>query len=309
MFISELREDQERTIVMSFGRMNPPTVGHQLLIDRMADIAKKVGGKAILFLSKSHDPQKNPLQFRQKVGFAQALFPSITINDDPTIKTPIDAMHWATKKGFTKMIFVVGADRIESFSQIIHTYNGKKNKEGIVPFSFPDGVEVVSGGERDPDSEGVEGMSASKAREFAASGDLVHFLKAIPGTNTVLKKQIYKAVRRGMGAKKSTNEGVIEFNREDPMDSRTAPKEGFGSMTLRGWKKSLARRLHDLAQQAETNTDPRLIDDPAFWESLQKQLGPKSIVSTIVNDIVISQNELEATRRKGGIKSRGFKRG
>lgn len=308
MFIGELKNKDGKTIVMSFGRMNPPTVGHALLINKLNEVAKQVGGEPILFLSHSQDTKKNPLSFKQKVGFVQALFPEIIISDEDSIRTPIDAMNWATKVGYTKLYLIVGSDRVAGFKQIINTYNGKKTKEGIVPFNFPDGAFVISSGERDPDDEGVSGMSASKAREFAIKGDFPSFASAIPGNKTNLKKQLYSAVRAGM-KKAKTTEGVIEFNKEDPMDSRTAPPEGFGSMTLRGWKKSLARRLRDLAWRAETHLDPNLIDSPEFWDSLAKQLGPKSVVSAIANDIVRSHEELESTRRKGGLKARGFKRG
>jgi hypothetical protein len=42
-------------------------------------------------------------------------------------------------------------------------------------------INVVSAGERDPDEEGVTGMSASKLRNYASRGDLKNFKRGIPG--------------------------------------------------------------------------------------------------------------------------------
>lgn len=123
-----------------------------------------------------------------------------------------------------------------------------------------------------------------------------------------MKKEIaaFYPTKVPAGRLKQVKEGIIDFDKQDPMNSVTAPPEGFGSMPLRDWKKSLARRLKELSAELEQYTDPKLIDKNLIWDKVVHLLDPKSPISVIARDIARAHSELEAIRRKGGTRSRGI---
>lgn len=123
-----------------------------------------------------------------------------------------------------------------------------------------------------------------------------------------MKKEIaaFFPTKVAPGRLKQVKEGIVDFNKDDPMNSVSAPPEGFGSMPLRDWKKSLARRLKELSAELEKYTDPSLIDKNLIWDKVKHLLDPKSPISVIARDIARAHEELEAIRRKGGPRSRGI---
>jgi nicotinic acid mononucleotide adenylyltransferase len=186
MLLRHLFEAPGRTAVIAFGRMNPPTIGHQKLIDKLTSIP----GDHYLFLSHTQNPKKNPLDFHTKVKFAEKFFPGVKTGSE-SVRTPIDAMKKIEELGYNKVVFVAGSDRESDFSVLFDKYNG-------VEYKF-DSIQVVSAGERDPDADGAEGMSASKMRVAAASGNLEAFAQGVPDKR--LAEELYNAVRAGMGVK------------------------------------------------------------------------------------------------------------
>lgn len=193
MKLRQLFEAKQKVAVMAFGRMNPPTIGHQKLVDKILSIA----GDHFLFLSQTQKPKTDPLDFATKQKFAKQFFPNITIGDQ-RVKTPVQALELLQGLGYTDVIFVAGSDRVEGFQKLFNTYNGQPDKTGKIPFKF-DSIRVVSAGERDPDADGAEGMSASKMRLAAAEGNLEAFAQGVPDKK--LAKTLYDAVRKGMGIK------------------------------------------------------------------------------------------------------------
>jgi len=185
MLLRELFE-APKTAVLAFGRMNPPTIGHKKLADAVA--AQK--GDPYIFLSQSQKPKTDPLDFPTKVKLAQAFFPNVKVGDS-NVKTIIQALQKVESMGYTDIIYVAGSDRIEDFTTLINKYNGKE-------YNFKT-IKVVSAGERDPDADGAEGMSASKMRAAAASGDFEAFVQGVPDKK--LAQTMYDAVRNGMGIK------------------------------------------------------------------------------------------------------------
>lgn len=183
----ELKEANAKTAVVSFGRMNPPTVGHEKLVNKVKDLAKKANGVAQVYLSHSQDAKKNPLSYDDKIMLAKEAFGSI-IQKAPA-KTLIDVMKSLTGH-FDNVVFVAGADRVQEFDTLLKKYNGKE-------FNFKS-IEVVSAGERDPDAEGVEGMSASKMREAASKGDSAKFKTGLPKNLQKHADEVYSLVRGGM---------------------------------------------------------------------------------------------------------------
>lgn len=157
--------------IVSFGRMNPMTIGHQLLIDKLVSEGKKMGAKPILFLSKTEDKKKNPLDYKTKVKYAKKFFPEVLVIDESSVKTPINVLTWLGENGYTEVTLVVGSDRVEGFKKF-DAYNGKDFKL--------EKYDVISAGERDPDADDATGMSASKMRGFIKADDFNSFRKGLP---------------------------------------------------------------------------------------------------------------------------------
>jgi hypothetical protein len=194
-------EERTNGVVVTFGRYNPPTVGHEKLFDAVAKIAK---GKNFLIYSSQSNDLKNPLEYDDKIKFLRKMFPSYgrSIISDKGVKNVFDVAVKAYDAGYTKLTLVVGSDRIDEFTKLLNKYDGVKAGHGY--YSFRDGIEVKSAGERDPDSDGVSGMSASKMRAAAADNNLEAFAKGVPKTFGDVK-DLFNAVRVGLGLKESYN--------------------------------------------------------------------------------------------------------
>jgi len=190
-------------VVFSFGRMNPPTIGHAALVEKVKDVAKENKADHSIVLSHSQDPEKNPLSPEQKLKHAQRFFPgtniSIADNDAPNFLKQAERLF---QKGHDHLIMVVGSDRVEEFKKQLENYNG--TGEGKL-FNFKK-IDVISAGERDPDAEGVVGMSASKMREHAIKGRKKEFAGGIPQhVKPEHAEELYNDVRKGMDIKIDAN--------------------------------------------------------------------------------------------------------
>ena len=191
-------EKTKGTLTIAFGRFNPPTTGHEKLLDTVASSSDD--GDYVIVPSRSQDNKKNPLDADQKVSVMRQMFPnhSEKIVNDPANKTIFDVLKKAHNDGYTNVRLVVGADRQKEFDKLNNNYNGFQ-------YDF-DHVEVRSAGNRDPDGEGVEGMSASKQRKYAAENDFDNFLKGIPtAMNRKLAKDLFNNIRAGMNIKEGWN--------------------------------------------------------------------------------------------------------
>ena len=181
-------------IVITFGRFNPPHVGHEKLINRVADEAHSSGADYMIYPSHSNDPKKNPLDFGTKLNVMQHMFPSHAsniANDPQNGRNIFDVLKSLHAQGYDSVKVVVGDDRVKEFTNMTSKYNGKTYNFGK--------LDIVSAGERDPDSEDVEGMSASKMRKAAIENDYDAFKKGLPkdikGDDA---KAIYMQLRRAM---------------------------------------------------------------------------------------------------------------
>lgn len=193
--------EEEKTVYFTFGRMNPPTIGHEKLLNALSSKAAKNPYR--VFVSQSQDKKKNPLSYKDKVKVIRKMFPkharSIMMNTK--VKTAIDAAVQLFNEGYVNLVMVVGSDRVRDFDILLNRYNGEKARHGFYKFNK---ITVVSAGERDPDAEGVEGMSASKMRDAASSGDFTQFSQGIPrNVSNADTKGIYNMVRTGMGLKET----------------------------------------------------------------------------------------------------------
>jgi len=209
-FSDFLQEQKEKHAVMAFGRLNPPTIGHEKLVNKVKEIANKVGGSAHIVVSHSQDPQKNPLTPAQKLKHAKRAFPGVNVtasdSSAPNFLAQAAKLH---KQGVTHFHMVGGSDRAEEYHKLLHKYNGVKGPHGSFNFKK---IEVHSAGERDPDAEGVEGMSASKMREHASKGNFKEFRKGVPSAMTdAHAKELFGHVRKGMGINEDINEDFEEL--------------------------------------------------------------------------------------------------
>lgn len=200
-FQTFLKEEAEaKHAVLAYGRMNPPTTGHLKVINKVTEVAKKVGGEHHMIVSHTNDPKKNPLSSEQKVKHLRRYAPDANIKaaskDNPTIFSHAAELH---KQGVTHLHIVAGSDRVDEYKKKFQELNGKPNKDGKVPFHFKK-VTVHSSGERDPDAEGDTGMSGTKMREHAKNNDFKSFRKGIPAhVSDDHAKELMNDVRKGMG--------------------------------------------------------------------------------------------------------------
>ena len=197
----KLEEDVSPTAVFSFGRMNPPTIGHEKLVAKINAVAKQNNAMPHLYLSQSYDSNKNPLPYATKIALAKKAFGSMVMKSRS--KTLMQVAKELEDMGHTKLIMVAGSDRVAEFKTLLNKYNGKD-------YTF-DSIEVVSAGERDPDAEGAAGMSASKMRAAAAAGDEKEFKSGLPKKLQSSASKVYQAVRDGM---KIAEEMELELGEE-----------------------------------------------------------------------------------------------
>lgn len=206
-------------ITFSFGRFNPPTIGHEKLMNACARIAKR--GSYRIYASKSSDAKKNPLQYSDKIKFMRKLFPKHARNiiDDPSVRNVFDICTKLYDENYSIVNMVVGSDRVNEFDALINKYNGVHGPHGF--YNFQGGVNVFSAGERDPDEEGVTGMSASKLRAAAADNNLQLFSSGLPqGFKEV--KDLFNAVRKGLGLNESHN-----FRKHVQLEPVSIERENF----------------------------------------------------------------------------------
>ena len=196
-------------VVFTFGRFNPPTTGHEKLLKKVSDVAKS--NDYYIYASFSQSAVKDPLPHKDKVSWMKRLFPkhSNRIVSKTKAKTAIDVLVELYGKDYTDVVMVVGSDRVSEFRDLLNRYDGTQARHGYYEFNT---IEVVSAGERDPDSEGVEGMSASKMRKSVKDGDLKSFATGLPNTVTDLdKKKLFDTVRKYMGLNEYYEEGTPEY--------------------------------------------------------------------------------------------------
>ena len=191
--------EESKSVYFTFGRMNPPTIGHEKL---MRSLSEKSGKNPYrVYLSQSQDKKKNPLSFTEKVKYARKMFPKHArqIMADRKIKNVFDVASKLYSEGYKNVSLVVGSDRLNEFKILLDKYNGKKGRHGFYNFEK---INVISAGERDPDADGATGMSASKMRQAVEQKDFTKFSQGLPrNMSNAEAKKLYNSVRMGMGLK------------------------------------------------------------------------------------------------------------
>ena len=197
-YLNEAKNGKSATF--TFGRFNPPTVGHEKLIEKVYKSAD--GGDYFVYASQSNDAKKNPLDYQTKIKYMRKMFPRFARNIilDKSIKSVFDVLTQLYDKGYTRVQMVVGSDRVREFDALTNKYNNVKGRHGF--YNFEGGVKVISAGERDPDADDVSGMSASKMRAAASANDFASFSKGLP-SSFKLGTELFNDLRKAMGLSES----------------------------------------------------------------------------------------------------------
>jgi 5'(3')-deoxyribonucleotidase len=273
MLLRELFEDS-KTAVVTFGRMNPPTIGHAKLIQNL----KSHDGDQYVFLSHTQNKKDNPLDYDTKVNFFKKFFPGVNVGHE-SVRTVVDAMKHIQNLGYESVTFVVGEDRVDSFDSMLTQYNGSPNKQGEIPYSFKS-LNVISAGQRDPDSDGVEGMSASKMRDAAKNNDFDSFREGTP--DPAYAKELFNQVRKGMGivtetTEREITEGITEQT-EIYVDMDGVLADFFGE-----WAKLVGvKHFKDIDNKMDVEAALQLIrDSERFWLDLPMLDNAKDLLGII----------------------------
>ena len=196
---SKFLAEEEKVAYLTMGRFNPPTIGHGLLLDTLAESAGKSTYK--IFVSQSNDTKKNPLPYKEKVKYLRKMFPkhARAVVMDSKVVRPTDAAVKLFNEGYKKIVVVSDAPRAREYSALFERYNGKEAHHGFYHF---ESMEFVSVGDRDENAKGIQGVSATKQREYAINEDFTSFAQNLPkNVSNKDAKDLFNAVRKGMGLK------------------------------------------------------------------------------------------------------------
>ena len=200
-----VKELPSKKVVFAFGRFQPPTTGHELLVNAVKRIASAQKADHVIFASRTHDKKSNPLPVDRKVYYLKRMFPKTNFAAaSGEIRTFMEAAKFLSKK-YKNIVMIAGSDRVPEYTKLLNKYNGDV-------FNF-DTIEVVSAGERDPDADTASGMSGTKMREAAKKGDYTSFKKGLPHTLTDLdSKRLMNEIREGMGVEAVKEQVKFETN-------------------------------------------------------------------------------------------------
>jgi hypothetical protein len=215
MFLTEVfKEKTRKPVAFCYGRVNPPTIGHARLFNTTARAS--IGNDYYIFLSHTQDSKKNPLDYNTKVDFVKAMFPQHADHVSyGSLRTIMEIMEFLYHNNYTDVTYVCGNDRLPAFKELLNKYNGVEGGKTYYKF---DTINVVSSGSRDPDDDGIAGVSASAARLAAKEEDFEKF-KEITGARRYAK-QLYRAVRKGMDIFNEDASGYIPKNKIEANDPR-----------------------------------------------------------------------------------------
>jgi len=254
MLLRQLFEDKLKTAVIGWGRMNPPTIGHSVLVDAINAKAKQYGGDPMLFLTMSHldkgatksyltptgKPKKvirtagikNPLDWKTKLSYAQKFF-KIPISTDPSLNTIMAVMKSLETKGYEKVVLVCGSDRVKEFETQVLPYNNTPDQSGNINFNIKE-VTVEEGGFRDEEADDASGMSASKMRDAAAQDDFERFKQGVPDQSVA--QQMFDDVREGLGFNHQAEDyNLDELNLFKTTDNTSVKEQDPNKLKVLDW--------------------------------------------------------------------------
>lgn len=282
-------EEKSSTAVFTFGRMNPPTIGHEKLVKKVEDIARQNNAMPHIYLSQSHDSKKNPLPYKTKIAIARKAFGSAVTTSSS--KTVIQIAKELEEMGHKNLIMVVGSDRVNEFRTLLNKYNGKD-------FTF-DTIEVVSAGERDPDADGPEGMSASKMRDAVTTGNEDAFKQGLPTKLKRNSKTIFNAVKSGLAI---AEELEAEFGVEELSEVLNLAQRRKRAIAFRRSKAKVLRG-RKIAQRRMASKDKLKVRArrKAIQLIRRRVAGAKGLDYTNLSPAEKEQIDKRVAQRKGAI--------
>ena len=287
MWLKELFEAKNDSVVFAFGRYNPPTLGHEAVFQTVINTARSKGAEHTIFISATQKPKTDPLSFQYKLNYLKKTYTGVNFNGDDTIRTIVQSLQELMSRGYKNVTMVAGSDRANEFKAFLDQYNNKPDKKGNIPFQF-DSIDVVSSGERDPDGEGISGISASGARTAAMAGDQAGFMKMV---NAKFGSELYTELRKSMGIKEQVatnteklyNEAMPEQANGKPvvyLDMDGVLADFFGGVEklygVSHWKQLTSDKSKDLRQDVIDR-----ITGTNFFETLPKFPSADPLIAMI----------------------------
>jgi len=254
----------EKSIVITFGRMNPPTTGHSKLVRMVTKTARRNKADAAVYLSHSQDKKKNPLSYEDKIKATTYAFGSIVKKSDA--RTIIEVLK-ELDGTYSNVIIVVGSDRVQEFDTLANKYNGSD-------YTFKS-IKVVSAGDRDPDAEGVEGMSASKMRQLAKDGEVASFIAGLPdqlARQRTRGRAVYDLVRKEMGIREENK--MLSFKQLSEAKKMKGDDPCWDSHEMIGTKKKNGKEVPNCVPKEE-------VDEKDVVEAQLDELSPKTLGSYV----------------------------
>lgn len=317
-FLESVKEKDgtHNPVVMTYGRMNPPTTGHLKLIDKVRSTAEKLKAPHVIVTSHSQDSKKNPLSAEQKIHHLKKYSPGANIQSSD--KEHPSFLHQAAKlhkAGHDHLHLVVGSDRVKEMHDTLHKYNG--THEGAL-YNFKK-ITVHSAGQRDPDAEGTEGMSGTKMREHAKNNDIHSFRKGVPDhVSDIHAKALMKDVRKGMGINEQYNRGNHKaifvvggpgsgkdlIIREAIAESRIVEHNYPQILSILGDKQSLSIKSNNLRTESIRTRQPIIIngsatdlDTVAYVKEELEELGYETMMVFVETTNEFSQQRNSTLKR------------
>ena len=161
-------------VVITFGRFNPPSLGHENLINAVQEQAEELEAEYRIYPSRTSDKKQNPLDFKTKYNILQHIFPDHAeniVNDPENGDNIYDILTSLHDEGYEHVIIVCGDENVQKYEKIAQKYNGS-----VYDFY---GVEVVGAGMSDPDTDKTEGITSSMMRKAALENDYETFKSII----------------------------------------------------------------------------------------------------------------------------------
>jgi len=217
-----MADEQEKHIVFSYGRMNPPTAGHSKVVDKVKSHAEKIGANHAVIVSHSQNSKTDPLHHEHKKEYLRHIHPDVNF-EHSTKEHPhfLAQLKKFNQEGHSHATMVVGSDRVKQFKSLAHKYNGKE-------YNYKK-INILSAGHRDPDAEGVAGISGTKMRNHASGNDYKSFKAGLHANHSdEHARKLFKATRQGMNLQKE-EVGMKDF--------KTFLAEDMSGMTIKGGHK------------------------------------------------------------------------
>jgi len=261
-----LIESNNRTVAFAFGRFQPPTIGHELLINKVKQTAERAGTAHVIYVSKKQDHKTNPLDIITKMKYLQKMFPGTNfVAADDTVRTPIEAITHLNQK-YNGLIWVAGSDRLPTFTKLANEYNGKD-------YQYQN-IQVISSGSRDPDSDDAAGMSGTKMRDAAVADDLQTFMQGLPGTISEQDAMnLMNLIKQGMQKPAK----AVPIPKLPKTNEATFKKSPYGRTAA---SQQRAKDLLNPPKPPEPNKDEKGVAEG----SLSEKINPKTLTRGFVQE-------------------------